>query len=80
MEGVTSRHKEDMFQGKVVVKILLKSLNYRRAKSESAFEAVQLFFIAPFWDLEVHAYCRVETPIAESHVERVLKIHAPTGI
>ena len=55
MEGVTSRQKEDVYQEKKVLKILLRSARRRgRAESSSQSEAVQLHFITPYWDLEVN--------------------------
>ena len=54
MEGVASRQREDVYKEKMVLKILLRSTAYRKGKMPDGLpEAVQLHFIAPFWDLEV---------------------------
>ena len=68
MEGVTGRQREDVFQEKKVLKILLWTSRFRRGRTtDSQAEAVQLHFIAPFWDLQVlymlctYMYCSIYT-------------------
>ena len=71
MEGVTSRQKEDMFQDKAVLKILLLSRKGKPGVNASLTDAVQLHFSAPHWDLKVRTNITVES-VCESMRESML--------
>ena len=53
MEGFAGRHKEDEFQGRPVLKLLLRAA-LKKGRPDFFAEAVLLHFASPHWDLKVN--------------------------
>ena len=54
MEGFAGRHKEDEFQGRPILKLLLRAAMMKKGRPDFSAEAVLLHFASPHWDLKVN--------------------------